>query len=72
MTGQERYLAALRHELPDCLPVNSLGIENLEAIAAKWGVTAMEVCERLGLDGYTLDAEYTGPEHRAPDGPKRR
>lgn len=51
MTGRERTLAAIRHELPDRLPIDVIGVEN--------GLTP----DQLGLDGRVLAAEtFQGPE----------
>jgi len=50
MNGRERTLAAIRHQVPDRIPIDALGIEN--------GLTA----EQLGLDGRVLAAEsFCGP-----------
>ena len=50
MTGKERYLAAVRHEVPDRLPMDSLGIDCLEALAERLGVPQERVRAHLGLD----------------------
>jgi hypothetical protein len=38
MTSRERELAAIRHEVPDRIPVDRICIETLEPLAAHLGV----------------------------------
>ncbi|MBE7558861.1 hypothetical protein HS125_07890 [bacterium] len=67
MNSRERQLAAIRHEIPDRIPVDAIAVENCEAIAAALGIdpTAVPVC--LGLDGRIVSAPCLHPR-TTPDG----
>jgi uroporphyrinogen decarboxylase len=56
MTPRERVLAAIRHELPDRIPVDAITVENVTDIAAYLGISPDTVIERLGLDGRICSA----------------
>lgn len=60
MTPRERTLAAIRHEIPDRIPVDAICIENGDAIAENLGISPESVLERLGIDGRIVCAPYTG------------
>lgn len=66
-TGRARTLAAVRHELPDRLPVDAIAVEPVAEIAAHLGVAPEEVLGRLGIDGRAVSAPFTG-EVRRPAG----
>jgi len=69
MTGRERQLAAIRHELPDRIPVDWIALENPEAVAAAAGQPDGNVHEILGRDGRLIAAhDYRGPVARHPRG----
>lgn len=66
MTSRERTLAAIRHRVPDRLPVDCISVENGPAIAAYLGCAEQEVAVRLGLDGRLLGLTYLGDIRSAP------
>jgi uroporphyrinogen decarboxylase len=68
MTGRERFLAAVRHEIPDRMPVATMGLDNNEEVARLLGCQGPEVADRLGLDSLGVAAPYVGKERKAPDG----
>ncbi|HUW56124.1 MAG TPA: uroporphyrinogen decarboxylase family protein [Planctomycetota bacterium] len=68
MTGKERFLAAVRHEIPDRLPLAVMGIDENDAVARRLGCAPEEVAEIIGLDSLGVAAPYVGPQRTAPDG----
>ncbi len=71
MTSRERIIAAIRHQLPDRIPVDAICVENGPAIAAHLDCIEEAVVDRLGLDGRGIGPAYTGtPPH--PPFPARR
>lgn len=80
MTGRERMLATIRHEVPDRIPVDVINIENQPEIVAFWGLKNPqirrdvhptmdhypEVYEKLGIDGRRVWAFYKGPTGFSP------
>lgn len=60
MTGRERQLAAIRHELADRIAIDAICVENLQAVAAYLGIPAEQVLARLGIDGRIVAAPWTG------------
>lgn len=62
MNGRERTLAAIRHELPDRLPVDYICVENAGAVTQAAGLAPnADVDAFLGRDGRIVAAgEYTG------------
>jgi len=58
MNHRERQLAAIRHEVPDRIPVDAQAIENTEAVAALLRVPEAEVTSHLGLDGTCIGVSY--------------
>jgi len=68
MTGRERELAAIRHEIPDRIPTDVICIENGPATAALLGIEEAAVADRLGIDGRIVSAGYSGEPRQAPDG----
>jgi uroporphyrinogen decarboxylase len=58
---RERELAAIRHEIPDRIPVDAILVENVEPLAEHWHIPQDEVLGRLGLDGRIVSPwVYTG------------
>jgi uroporphyrinogen decarboxylase len=69
VTGRERQLAAIGHQMPDRLPVDWIDVENAPAVAAAAGRPGCDVDELLGRDGRVIAAcQYCGPVARHPDG----
>jgi uroporphyrinogen decarboxylase len=61
MNHRERELAAIRHEVPDRIPIDAICIENSDAVGQLLGIPAESVVDQLGMDGRILAAErYTG------------
>ncbi|MBI3987580.1 MAG: hypothetical protein HY343_11700 [Lentisphaerae bacterium] len=60
MNHKERQLAAIRHEIPDRIPVDAQSIENLDAIGKRLGIPGTEVMEALGMDGVCVGIRYAG------------
>jgi uroporphyrinogen decarboxylase len=58
MNHRERELAAIRHEVPDRIPVDALAVENAAAVAAHLGIAEGDVASRLGLDGFQVGLGY--------------
>ena len=62
MTHRERVLAALRHEVPDRIPIDAICIENATAVGQRLQVPPESVNDCLGIDGRIVAAgKYTGP-----------
>jgi len=57
---KQRQLAAIRHETPDRIPVDTQGIENLDAVAELLDLPNSEVGDVLGLDGVNVGLAYSG------------
>ena len=58
MNHRERQLAAIRHQVPDRVPVDAICVENTAAVAAYLGIPAGDVPIRLGLDGRLVGIGY--------------
>lgn len=59
---RDRQLAAIRHKIPDRIPVDAICIEPVDAVAAHLGVKPEAVLPRLGIDGRLVSAwKYLGP-----------
>ena len=69
MTGRERELAAIRHELPDRIPVDAIAIETLPELARYLDLAERDVESRLGCDGRVVWAEYYADWPPAPGAP---
>jgi uroporphyrinogen decarboxylase len=68
MTPRERVLAAIRHRLPDRIPVDAICVENVPAIADHLRIGPDAVIGRLGLDGRVVAAPCTLPVSYSPEG----
>lgn len=68
MTGFEREMAAIRHELPDRVPIDAICVEPVAEIAAFLGIAVEHVADRLGLDGRIVAPAYLGVAGMAADG----
>lgn len=68
MTPRERELAAIRHEVPDRIPVDVICIEIQEQLAKHLGVEPTEVYDALGIDGRLVAPGYTGAQRLGPCG----
>ena len=68
MLPRERQLAAIRHGIPDRVPVDAICIENTGPLAAHLGIAEEDVAGRLGLDGRIVSAAYTGEVRGADRG----
>lgn len=66
MNSRERQLAAIRHVLPDRIPLDAIAVENQESIARHLDIRVETVLDRLGIDGRIVAATYTG-ELRPPE-----
>ena len=60
MTPRERELAAIRHHVPDRIPVDRICIENTESIAEFLRVAPHAVEDALGIDGHLVCPAFTG------------
>jgi uroporphyrinogen decarboxylase len=61
MNHRERILAAIRHEVPDRIPVDAIHIENTDTIGHLLEIPVESVYDRLGIDGQGIAADqYTG------------
>ena len=69
MNHRERELAAIRHEIPDRIPVDAIAVENTGAVAAQLGIPESEVRSHLGLDGRLVGIGYDAPAGAASLGP---
>jgi len=70
MTSRERELAAIRHDLPDRIPVDAIAVENQDRIAELLEIELEEVIGTLGLDGRVVAAPYLGELHEPVNGVK--
>lgn len=61
MTPRERTLCAIRHEVPDRIPVDAICVENIPAVARHLDIAPDAVPDRLGLDGRVVAAPCTLP-----------
>jgi uroporphyrinogen decarboxylase len=68
MDSRERVLTAIRHEIPDRIPIACTVVENQVAIAQKLWVPIASVNQRLGIDYVNLTPIYCGPTRESPDG----
>ncbi len=57
---RERELAAIRHEIPDQIPIDAIAVENTAALATYLGVKEQEVTAHLGLCGRLVGIGYAG------------
>ena len=60
MNHRERELAAIRHQIPDRIPIDAICIENAGSIAAHLGIAEQDVAAQLGLDGRLVGVGYSG------------
>lgn len=61
MNHRERMLAAIRHEEPDRIPIDAIGVENADAVGRLLKIPTESVSDRLGIDGRCVAAyRYTG------------
>ena len=58
MNHRERELAAIRHEMPDQIPIDAIAVENTTALAAHMGIAESEVLSDLGLCGRLVGIGY--------------
>lgn len=65
---RERTLTAIRHDIPDRIPVDAICVENLPEIARFLSTDADSVLERLDLDGRIVAAPCAAPAVYGPDG----
>ena len=69
MTGRERVLAAIRHKVPDRIPVSVICIDDPAPIATYLGIEPEAVGARLGIDSGIVAAwSYTGTRPPSRDG----
>ena len=68
MNHKERQLAAIRHQIPDRIPVDAQAIENTEAIGEMLGIPSTGVPDALGVDGVTIGLPYAGDVALGEDG----
>ena len=68
MTSRERVLSAIRHHIPDRMPIDAISVENQAAVAGALDIDPGDVLERLGLDGRIVSATYTGSLPEPEDG----
>jgi hypothetical protein len=66
VTSRERQLAAIRHEIPDQIPIDVICIENQPEIAELLGIEPAQVYERPGIDGRIVSAGSTHSGCRSP------
>ena len=60
MNPRERELTAIRHEIPDRIPVDVIAIENQPQIAELLQIDQGAVYGELGIDGRIISAGYLG------------
>lgn len=60
MNSRERELAAIRHQIPDRIPVDAIAIEIQPELAQFMSVGEDAVMEALGTDGRVILAPYAG------------
>lgn len=60
MKPRERELAAIRHQVPDRIPIDAICVENIGALSLHLGLAEHEVLPRLGLDGRIAGIGYAG------------
>lgn len=60
MNHKERQLAAIRHEIPDRIPVDHQAIDNPDAIGQLLGIPTAGVNDALGVDGVNVGLDYAG------------
>ncbi len=68
MNARDRQLAAIRHEVPDRIPVDAIAVETQAEIGDWLGIKHDEVLDRLGIDGRVILAPYVGTPDRPVDG----
>jgi len=78
MTSRERMLAAIRHEVPDRIPLAILEIEDVHKFARWYGLEHAddgydighhdEVYAQLGIDGFRSEVIHRGDKGVAPNG----
>jgi uroporphyrinogen decarboxylase len=63
MTGRERVLAAVNHELPDRVPVHVMGFDAIGPFCDRFGLDGVDdLRQALGLDVVWITPSYVGPE----------
>jgi len=65
---KERQLAAIRHQIPDRVPVDAQAVENTDAIGKVLGIPSAEVLDALGVDGVNVGLPYAGDVALGEDG----
>ena len=68
---RDRELAAIRHEVPDRIPVDAIAVENAEAVAAYSGIEQKDVYRYLGCDGRLVSIGYNGDPATGTQKPER-
>lgn len=68
MNHKQRQLAAIRHEIPDRIPVDAQAVENLDAVARFLGIPESGVMNALGVDGVNVWLGYAGEFGKDRDG----
>ena len=60
MNSRERQLIAIRHQIPDRIPIDATAVENQREIAEFLCIGSGTVLDRLGLDGRIIAPPYVG------------
>ena len=60
MNSRERQLSAIRHQLPDRIPVDAIAVEIQDEIARYLGIGPDQALQALGIDGRIVSASYVG------------
>src|ERR1044071_3003580 len=60
MNSRERQLAAIRHDIPDRISVDSISVENQTEVAERLHIAPTHVLDTLGIDGRVVGAPYLG------------
>lgn len=68
MNHKQRQLAAIRHELPDRIPIDAQAVENVDVVARLLRIPEAAVIDTLGLDGVCIGLDYNGRVGRDQDG----
>lgn len=76
VTSCERELAAIRHQVPDRIPVDTMGIDDTDGVnqclrssqAQYQGKTMEDLYQELGIDGRMGTLNYAGPPCFDPQG----
>ena len=68
MTSRERVLCAIRHKLPDRIPIDAIAVENKRVLSGHLRVAERDVTAALGLDGRIVNAPCVGDLQPGPNG----